>query len=162
MRLHFVSIPVLGDSTAEAELNRFLASHRVLSVERRLVEAGTASVWAVCVAYTDGDAGAAVKKSGARVDYREVLTEQDFAAFAELRALRKTLAEQEGVPPYALFTNEQLAAMVQNKARTLADLGCIDGVGRARIEKYGQTFLSRLESLQHEPGTPGRGETGAP
>ncbi|MBI4754199.1 MAG: HRDC domain-containing protein [Betaproteobacteria bacterium] len=46
-----------------------------------------------------------------RIDYREVLNEQDFAVFADLRRLRKGLAEQDGVPAYALFTNEQLVAL---------------------------------------------------
>ena len=151
--LHFASIPVLGEPSQEAELNRFLASHRVLSVDRQLVQAGAASVWAICVTYTDGDPAAATKtENKARtVDYREVLSPQEFAVFAKLRVLRKTLAEQEGVPPYALFTNEHLAAMVQNKVRTTEELGRIDGVGRTRIEKYAHAFLNLLSTCDLAP-----------
>ncbi|MBP9803395.1 MAG: HRDC domain-containing protein [Candidatus Accumulibacter sp.] len=50
------------------------------------------------------------------------------------------MAEQEGVPMYALFTNEQLAEMVTRRTTTIAALGEIDGVGKARIEKYGKYF----------------------
>ena len=41
---------------------------------------------------------------------------------------------------YALFTNEQLAEMVTRRTTTIAALGEIDGVGKARIEKYGKYF----------------------
>ena len=41
-----------------AELNRFLAAHRILSVERQLCEAGTDSLWTVCVGFDDAAAGA--------------------------------------------------------------------------------------------------------
>lgn len=75
-----------------------------------------------------------------------MLSEPDFVVFAKLRALRKALAEKEGVPAYALFTNEQLAEMVQRRARTLTELREIDGVGEARVEKYGKDFLGILQA----------------
>ena len=54
------------------------------------------------------------------------------------------IAEREGVPPYALFNNDQLAAMVRTKVRTKEDMGRIDGVGPGRIEKYAESFLEVL------------------
>ena len=50
-----------------------------------------------------------------KVDFKEVLSDPEFAVFARLRALRKERADAEGVPAYALFTNEQLAEMVQRR-----------------------------------------------
>jgi superfamily II DNA helicase RecQ len=38
-------------------------------------------------------------RSERRTDYREVLSEPDFAVFARLRILRKQVAEAEAVPP---------------------------------------------------------------
>lgn len=57
MRLHFMTIPVYESAAAEAELNRFLASHRVLAVDRQLVVDGTRSAWAVCVSFVERAAG---------------------------------------------------------------------------------------------------------
>lgn len=54
MRLHFATIPIHDAQGPAAELNRFLASHRVLSVDRQLVQDGPRSAWAVCVAFVDG------------------------------------------------------------------------------------------------------------
>jgi superfamily II DNA helicase RecQ len=93
----------------------------------------------------DGNGDSKNRPKG-RVDYKEILDEKDFAVFVKLRTLRKTIAEKEGLPLYALFSNEQLAAMVKNRVVTQNALGAIDGVGKARLEKYGQAFLSVLKN----------------
>jgi superfamily II DNA helicase RecQ len=56
----------------------------------------------------------------------------------------KELAEKEGVPAYALFTNEQLADMVKQSITTMAALRNVKGVGPARAAKYGAAFLEVL------------------
>lgn len=148
MRLYFATIPLFGDAEAEAALNRFLAAHRVLSIDRHLVTSGSTSVWAVCISYEQGDEGATpagTSKKASRIDYREHLSEQDFALFAKLRLLRKMLAERDGVPVYALFTNEQLATMAERRLQTLEELQSLSGVGPARVEKYGAAFLKLLQ-----------------
>lgn len=158
MRFYFAAIPVCDSATAEAELNRFLGSHRVLAVDRQLVVDGARSLWAVCVSYVDRE----VAPAGARpsppaaaqtaappakalrkgIDYREVLSPADFEVFARLRVVRKGLAERDGVPAYAIFTNEQLAAIARGRAQSVADLGRVPGVGKARVEKYGPVILA--------------------
>ena len=50
--------------------------------------------------------------------------------------------EQEGLPPYILFTNEQLAQIVKRRPQSLPDLMKIDGVGKAKVEKYGNDILN--------------------
>ena len=54
-------------------------------------------------------------------------------------------AEAEAVPPYAVFTNEQLAAMVTGRVADEAGLAAIDGVGPARVERYGARFVAALQ-----------------
>ena len=66
----------------------------------------------------------------AKTDYKEILSEPDFAIFAKLRDVRKAIAQSEAVPVYTIFTNEQLAQMVTSKATTRAALAKIDGLGR--------------------------------
>jgi superfamily II DNA helicase RecQ len=58
--------------------------------------------------------------------------------------LRKDIAQAEGMPVYTIFTNEQLAQMVQTRTTTKAALEKIAGVGDARIEKYGGRVLELL------------------
>ncbi len=143
MKMTFFAIPSLAPGDAEESLNRFLGSHRVLAVDRQLVNQGQAAYWAICVSHLDGKSETVPVKRG-KIDYKEVLSDTDFAVFARLRALRKEMAEREGVPAYALFTNEQLAAMVTQRVRTPDELGSLSGVGAARVEKYGPAFLTLL------------------
>lgn len=168
MSLHFFAIPALEPGPAQDELNAFCAAQRVASVERQLVAAGMNSYWAVCVTVAPGvgplpDAlKAPERRSGTRaggdtagrVDYKQILSESDFARYADLRAWRKTTAEHEGVPVYAVFSNEQLAQMVRRRVDSLATLAEIEGIGSARLERYGASVLAHLRA---EPSAPASG-----
>lgn len=84
--------------------------------------------------------------------------------FARLRDVRKDIAQVEAVPVYTIFTNEQLAQMVQTRATTKAALEKIAGVGDARIEKYADRFLGILShawksdgEAKQQPVPPDRG-----
>ncbi len=137
MKMAFFAVPALDPGDAGQDLNRFLGAHRVLAVDRQLVSPAQGAYWAICVSYHDGQDGGAPIKRG-KIDYKEVRSETDFAVFARLRVLRKEIAQREGVPAYALFTNEQLAAMVTQRVRTPEELGALSGVGPSKVEKYGQ------------------------
>ncbi len=54
------------------------------------------------------------------------------------------IASRDAVPVYAIFTNEQLAQMVIQKAKTRSGLENISGVGDARVAKYGDAMLELL------------------
>lgn len=144
-----MAIPVVSPETAEAELNSFLQSHRVLSVERRWVDQGSQSFWAICIDYHAGSPSATneFKANKSKVDYREVLSPEQFARFAKLRDLRKQVAQTEAVPVYTIFTNEQLAEMMRQNCSSPADLEKISGVGDGRVTKYGAKFLELLSSF---------------
>ncbi len=141
-------IPVRSSEWAESELNNFLANRRVLCVDRRWVDQGENSFWAVLVDYLDSPTGssraAVATASKRKIDYKEVLSPADFEEFAQLRVLRKELAAIDGVALYNVFTNEQLAQIVQSKARSMEDLKQISGIGDARVNKYGARALELL------------------
>jgi len=154
MAFRFFTIPVGDSQNTEADLNGFLASHKVLAVDRRWVDQGPASFWAVCVDYVSssdsGRNGGAAGRGRGRVDYKESLSPEDFTVFAKLRQLRKDIAQSEAVPVYTVFTNEQLAQMVQKRVTTKAGLEEIAGVGDARAEKYGARVLELLNSQAND------------
>lgn len=147
MRFKFFTIPIHGGDSMASELNRFLSGHRILSVERQFISDGVNSAWAVCVCFdSGGQAEPARTPAGRRgkIDFRDILSAPEFAVFARLRALRKETADAEGVPAYALFTNDQLAEMVRRRVTSAAALQEIPGVGEARVEKHGTAFLRIL------------------
>ncbi len=150
MAYRFFVIPIRDDGSAAAELNGFVRSHKILAVDRRWVDAGSESYWSFCVDYLEHggakSAQHAVRDGSGRpkVDYRDVLAPEDFTVFAKLRQVRKDIAQADSVPVYTVFTNEQLAQIVQTRASTKAALEKIAGVGDARIEKYGERVLEIL------------------
>lgn len=156
MLTRFFAVPALNTGQAEAEVNEFCRSQRVVSVERHFVADGANSFWAICVVVAPGpgplpDAFKSPERrpsgrgdSGARVDYKQVLSEAEFKVFAVLRVWRKATAERDGLPVYAVFTNEQLAEVARMRPDSLSSLGSIDGIGPARVERYGVDVLAQV------------------
>ena len=121
MPFEFIQIPANGQGSAKEELNKLLRGGRIASVRKEFVCNGEDFFWALCIEYLDGALGAGKSgRSAPMVDYKEVLNEAEFTVFAKLRDLRKALSDKEAVPAYAIFTNEQLAAMVTGKVDSLA------------------------------------------
>ncbi|MFO7903244.1 MAG: HRDC domain-containing protein [Pirellulaceae bacterium] len=143
MQFKVFSIPASGDEGAEEELNRFLRSHRSISVHKELVQGHSGAYWSFCIEYIVSPTGSNQKGGGRRrVDYKELLSESDFAVFAQLRDARKRLADQEAIPVYAVCTNEQLAEVAKGRPASLSDLKAIEGLGDAKVEKYGESLLA--------------------
>ena len=74
--------------------------------------------------------------------------------FLDLRALRRRLAEEEGVPPYVIFSDATLHDMVEQRPATEAALLQVRGVGRVKAERYGPAFLAVITSNGGEPPPP--------
>ena len=143
MRYRVFTYSVADDGEC-AELNAFLASHRVLDVCHHPADDGQRVVFVV--EYLE-HAQAKGVKAPPRIDYRDKLSEEQFAVFSRLRDLRKAVADEEGVAVYNIFTNAQLAAMVGLDEVTRASLSTIPGVGKARVEKYGERFIAAIRDL---------------
>jgi len=69
------------------------------------------------------------------------LSDIDSMMFEELRALRKRLADQQGVPPYVIFHDATLREMAQLKPANSHELLGLTGVGESKLERYGSAFL---------------------
>lgn len=71
----------------------------------------------------------------------------DRELFERLRALRKQLADQHGVPPYIVFTDKSLHEMAARKPSTADEMLAISGVGQAKLSKYGKPFLDEINGI---------------
>ncbi|HKX77430.1 MAG TPA: DNA helicase RecQ [Novosphingobium sp.] len=67
--------------------------------------------------------------------------------FDALRALRRDLAQEAGVPPYVIFHDATLRAMTAQRPASLAALSDIDGVGARKLDAYGEAFLRVIRAL---------------
>ena len=148
MKVRIFTIPIHETTEKEKELNVFLSGRRIIAVDKRFVDAGIDSAWTFCITWTETTDKAPIQKG--KIDYKQVFDEKEFTIYAALRELRKKLAEQEGVPAYALFTNEQLAEMVRQRVKSQAQLNQIKGIGQARVEKYGEQFLRLLKAEEEK------------
>jgi superfamily II DNA helicase RecQ len=125
-----------------SELNLFLRQNRIVQVDKRLTRSARGSAWTFMIEYIPRGKSAPPEpgqKSG--IDYRDVLSEPDFALFLKLKEVRAKLAETAGLPVYAVFTNEQLSRIAQGKPGSLAALREIKGIGEAKAASYGQQIL---------------------
>ena len=72
------------------------------------------------------------------------MTGEDAQAFEALRALRKRVAEEQGLPPFVIFHDATLREMIAARPRTLAELGRVKGVGETKLRKYGPLLLESI------------------
>jgi ATP-dependent DNA helicase RecQ len=69
------------------------------------------------------------------------------ALFEQLRALRRSIADREGVPAYVIFHDATLREMAAQRPFTTAELLLVGGVGERKLEKYGEEFLQALRGF---------------
>jgi DNA helicase-2/ATP-dependent DNA helicase PcrA len=66
----------------------------------------------------------------------------DEALFERLRDWRKERAGEEGKPAFVVFTDATLQLIAEHKPRTSEALLKINGIGRSKVEKYGEDVLT--------------------
>ncbi|HWK50968.1 MAG TPA: DNA helicase RecQ [Steroidobacter sp.] len=94
------------------------------------------------------DAPASSRRKSEASGGADELHAADQALFDRLRALRKKLADQSGVPPYVIFHDATLREMVRRAPPTLAEFANIPGVGQAKLARYGQLFTDEIRSAR--------------
>jgi superfamily II DNA helicase RecQ len=140
-----------GEKSVTDELNIFLRSHRIINVEKKLIDGERGTGWVFLVEYGNTDSKSPSNTSSQRIDYREVFNPTEYALYDKLRDLRKQIAEKSGIPVYAVFTNDQLAGMVKKPPKMAKDLLSISGVGEARVKQYGEAFLEMFSAEKENP-----------
>jgi superfamily II DNA helicase RecQ len=138
-RTFFIS--PFGEAGVCDELNKFLSSNRIVDVEKRLIDGERGTGWLFLVEYGNENKTLQTSTSSSRIDYREILNEQEFALYDKLRQLRKSISDEQKVPPYVVFNNEQLASMVKSPPASVKDIAKLPGVGEAKVKQYGARFL---------------------
>ena len=68
----------------------------------------------------------------------------DAAVFEALRALRRTIADERGVPPYLVFSDASLRDMARLRPITLDEFREVKGVGDWKLEAFGDRFVAAV------------------
>ncbi|NTU59383.1 MAG: DNA helicase RecQ [Chlorobiaceae bacterium] len=106
------------------------------------------------------EGGVGILKNGERVEITRVVEQKvekpsrksagpaaspaDAPLFEKLRALRKRLADEQGVPPYVVFSDRTLHEMAALKPRTPDEMLTISGVGEVKLARYAAHFLDLI------------------
>ncbi|MDD1622184.1 MAG: DNA helicase RecQ [Methylococcaceae bacterium] len=88
-----------------------------------------------------------------RHEKRTVSGQADSALWNALRAKRRELADQQDVPPYVIFHDATLMAMVDARPRNHQQLAMISGIGERKLELYGDEFLAVLAEFNEQTNT---------
>jgi ATP-dependent DNA helicase RecQ len=71
--------------------------------------------------------------------------------FETLRALRKRLADAQGMPPYVIFHDATLREIAERRPVTLGQFAGIRGVGEAKLARYGEEFVAAVRGHSAGP-----------
>ena len=142
-------IPVYNPEEKEGELNRFLGSHKILTIHKEIVREQSGNYVCFVVEYlTQGQKEGMTEPSKEknakkdRVDYKEILSSEDFQLYLRLKDWRKLAGEkQDNAPLYTIFTNEQLAQICEKKVSSKTDLKKIPGIGDIKADNYGEDVI---------------------
>ena len=83
----------------------------------------------------------------------DALTKAGYELFELLRKLRLTIAREEGMPPYIIFSDKTLIDMSVKAPRDRRSMLSVSGVGEAKYDKYGERFIETIKGFMDEnPG----------
>ncbi len=83
-----------------------------------------------------------IRSADRRPAVKQLVSEEDAPLLSALKAKRRALAEDQGVPAYVVFPDRTLIEMAEARPQTLDDMARISGVGATKLDRYGATFLS--------------------
>jgi ATP-dependent DNA helicase RecQ len=70
--------------------------------------------------------------------------ELDSELVEKLRSLRREMAREKGLPPYVLFNDRTLVALVQRRPKTIEELLTVEGIGQKKADTLGEVLLEAL------------------
>ncbi len=96
----------------------------------------------------DGKARKAARKAarGAKGQATLGIAPHEAELWEGLRAARARLAKEQGVPPYVIFHDATLLAMLRERPQSMSGLAGISGVGETKLARYGEAFLDVLRA----------------
>jgi len=85
----------------------------------------------------------------------QIKEQADQELFEILRKLRKETADSESVPAYVVFSDATLSDMILLKPTSLHQMKTVQGIGQAKLDKYGTSFLKAIQTFLLKFKTPG-------
>ncbi|NOT11548.1 MAG: DNA helicase RecQ [Methylococcaceae bacterium] len=87
------------------------------------------------------------KASRIKGSSRPAVVSQNAMLWEALRAKRREIADAQEVPAYVIFHDETLLAMTELRPKNLHDMSLLTGIGKRKLELYGQDFLAVISEF---------------
>jgi superfamily II DNA helicase RecQ len=149
LRIFTVEYDPIKKSFDDSALSTFLAGKSVISIEKRFFKQNSRFFWTFAIEYeTD--------KAGGSKDI-ELESDAQKGLFLALKEWRNELAAEKGVPPYLLFTNNQLRQIAIAQPKTPEELKNIQIISNKKAQDYAEPVLkiiSEQECDEQEPAIP--------
>ena len=85
-------------------------------------------------------------KKSKRLTSQSTIRAVDQPLWEAMRECRKQFAQEQNVPPYVIFHDSVLLAMLQQRPETLMQMSRISGIGEHKLNKYGNAFLKLIQT----------------
>lgn len=148
MQYKFFSFSIQQAESSEEELNRFLRTHKVVEINKQLIE-GQNPIWSFCVGYVYNSNVNTNEKGGNKIDYQAILSKEHYEIYEKLRLIRKEIAAEQEIPAYAVFTNKELSYLAQQEQIDDKILLQMESFGEGRMQKIGLVFLQKLNPTEN-------------
>jgi len=76
------------------------------------------------------------------------LSETELELLARLKEVRSSLAQKQNVPAFMIFHDKTLRDMARKRPQNLSDMAEVHGIGKAKLQRFGSTFLQVLEARE--------------
>ena len=151
---------VLDDAT----LSGFVRDKVILAVRDHFFQVGSTPHLALVIEYrlpAPTSSGKPDGRSQTRTDeLRDSLPPAEREVFDLLRSWRARLAQDEGLPAYAVLTNAQLEAVARRRPASRSALLEVSGLGRKKAERYGKDLLAIVGRASAEAAPTEESEAG--
>ncbi len=127
----------------EAILNDYLERFDIIDLHTQMV-LGDINYWSVLINYEEKQLKPNSNKNNSTP--QEALSEEELIIYNKLKEWRTEKARDSQLPPYVIFHNAHLVSIAKHKPNTFEDFDNIEGLGKAKVEKYGNEVLAVLEN----------------
>lgn len=131
----------------DRELSEFQMDKDVIEVSEHFLVHEKMPTIILVLHYRDLPNDARRAPQDARKDWRSELDSDGKKIYDELRLWRGRKAKREGMPPYLILNNRELAELAMRRPISITKLREINGIGEAKSARWGEEILSLLSKL---------------
>ena len=145
MQIKIFTVHVENSEIENEMMNKFLRSHRILKVDHAF-SPDNGGYWTFAVHFLDGDSVEQVPpadRKHQKVDYAEILNEEEMSRFNKYRGIRADLSRKLGLSAFLIFTNAELAELARLPVLNNNTLKDVKNVNAKRLNDFVNDFMER-------------------